>query len=71
MFHKEQNPERQFNSGSLACPAVTIIGSKKLEVKITWGSLACPQTPLQIPYQETGNAVDPTGFEPAPLSWTG
>src|SRR5271165_5486760 len=70
MAPQKQSPEREFNSGPLACPALSIIGSQKSEVKITWGVspvLGVPSDSLPT----KGNAVDPTGFELAPLSWTG
>ena len=46
------------------------IGTQRLEVKITLRSSPVPNSsPDSLP--KKGNAVDPTGFEPAPYSLTG
>src|SRR5580658_5551532 len=55
----------------VTCPAtVLIIGKQKLEVKVTRGACLPSDSP-SAPLPKPGSAVDPTGLEPAPCSWTG
>src|ERR1700680_3410939 len=51
---EKQNPEREFNSGPLACPATTIICSQKLEVKVTWGVWPVLRLPFRFPTKKQG-----------------
>jgi hypothetical protein len=68
---KSENPERVFHSGLAHQPVklITIIGSRQSEVKVTEES-ACRRLLVRFP-TKPGNAVDPTGFEPAPSRLTG
>jgi hypothetical protein len=68
---QKENPEREFNSGQHVSLSSSIRLSKGTNQKSRLPEeSACRRLLVRFP-TEPGNAVDPTGFEPAPSSLTG